>query len=415
MRQGVSFILFIFLLISVTGLAQGPECLKSYQLSPRVPISFGLEVEFDLTRNPKIIEDYRAENISEKKWMSFSYEEKRHHILNKSKFMNLVKMSTAPQWLPQELWRENSGNFELTDVVFQNYSDWKRALEESKKRYGIGAAQAHIVYNPIKVSGSLTGFVAFSGDLAQVSILEKGYQKYLQDFNKIPGNNLAHSVLGPMSGEGINSTQKFENKIRASSKIINETGGKYFLSTVLRGGIYGNKSLVGFELRQFNFDYQSLDVEVKNTLDLINKNLFEKFRPYEKFSETYQQIIARLHNEYDHKDLLWIANLERASLKNKNFYLNIVFLFKDWKSHPILKTLPMEDQLRVRTNIVEKEGQLISEMNQVLQQQNLSEKEVQKLIRVLVAKYFYELNLSNFFKNEYQRILLSARSYSSAS
>lgn len=414
MRSWIYSVPIIFILMLSKSLAVGSECLKNYQLSPRIAVSFGLEVEFDLDKNPRVLDDYRSEKTSEKKWSELTYEEKRHLISNKSKVTKLIKMSHVPEWLPLELRREASGTFELTDVVFHSYSDWKKALEESKTRYGIGAAQTHLVYNPAEVVGSLTGFVAFSGDLAQLNLLEKGYSKYLHDLGKIPGNNLMHFVLGPMRGEGLVNTKKFEDKIRSDSKVLNETGGKYYLATVLRGGIYGNKPLAGFELRQFNFDYQGLDREVQNTLQLIDKNLFENFRVYEGFSETHQQIIDRLQHDYPTNSLQWIEKLEFLSAKNKNFYFNLISLFKDWKRHPIISSLSAAEQLKLRTAIIEKESHLISEINQVLKQ-NLSEKEAQNKVRVLVAKYFYELKLSDLFKNEYQRILSLTKSYPNAS
>lgn len=395
-------------------MALGPECLKNYQLSPRIAVSFGLEVEFDLNKNPRVLDDYRSEKTSEKKWLELSSQEKLHLISNKGKVTRLIKMSHVPEWLPLELRREASGTFELTDVVFQNYSDWKKALEESKARYGIGAAQTHLVYNPAEVAGSLTGFVAFSGDLAQLNVLEKGYAKYLQDSEKIPGNNLVHFVLGPMSGEGLVNTKKFEDKIRVSDKVLNETGGKYYLSTVLRGGIYGSKPLAGFELRQFNFDYQGLDREVQNTLHLLNQNLLENFRVYESFSETHQQILERLYRDHDASSLQWIEKLEQLSAKDKNFYFNLISLFKDWKRHPIINSLSVAEQLKFRTMIIEKESHLISEINQMLKR-SLSTKNAQKELRILIAKHFYELKLSDLFKQEYQRILSQAKSYPNAS
>lgn len=415
MQKLLSPWLFIILFISSFALANESQCLKSYQLSLRIPISFGLEVEFDLSKNPKVLQDYRAEKTSEQKWRTLNLEEKLQIISQKNKVTRLVKMSQAAAWLPSELRRETTGTFELSDVVFTSYSAWKKALDDSQERYGIGAAQTHVVYNPQDVNGSLTGFVSFSGDLAQLSLLERGYEKYLKDPEKIPGNNLTHFVLGPMNGEGISNTKKYEEKIRTSKMFKNEMGGKYFLSTVLRAGIYGDQTLAGFELRQFNFDYQGLEKEVRNTMMLLHNNSLDKFKKYEDFYESHQQILERLNSQYDQKNLEWISLLEQMSDKdkNKNFYFNVLALFKDWKNHPILKTLQAHEQLQVRSQITDREAQLLADINSLFSHK-LPAKETQKKLRVLMARFFYEIKLSELFKREYERIL-SRESYSNAS
>lgn len=413
MQKLFSTLLFVLLFIVPQSQAEKKQCLKSYQLSLRIPVSFGLEIEFDLKKNPKILDDYRADKTSEQKWQRLSLEEKLQIALNKTKVTRLVKMSQAAAWLPSELRRETTGTFELSDVVFTSFSEWKKALHDSRVKYGIGAAQTHVVYNPQNVNGSLTGFVSFSGDLAQLSILERGYEKHLKDSEKIPGNNLMHFVLGPLRGEGIVNTKNYEDKIRANKKITNETGGKYFLSTVLRAGIYGNQQLAGFELRQFNFDYLGLEKEVRNTVTLLNNNSLASFKNYEEFHESNQQILERLNSQYGQVNLSWIKSLEQMSDKDKNFYFNVMALFKDWKNHPILNTLEAREHLKVRSQIIEKEGLLLTEIN-ALFARKLSAKETQKNLRVLIAKFFYELKLSDFFKREYDRILLM-EAYSNAS
>lgn len=397
-------LLFSYLLIFSQGQAAGTSCLKSYQLSQRLQVTFGLEIEFDLVKNPKVLEDYRPQKTSELKWKGLSFQDKLEIVKNKDKVKHLVKISTAPKWLPESLIREATGTFELTGVVFNSFSTWKKALKESEIRYGRGAAQTHLVFDRKEIEGGLSGFVAFSGDKAQLEKLEEGYLKHLEDPQKIPGTNLLHFVLGPMNGEGLRATNDFESKIMSGKTIQNETGGKYYFSTVLRGGIYGENDKIGFELRQFNFDYPALIREVENTKKLLNDTHLIEFKKYAHFYELKDKIEERLRQDYGLQETQWLESLKRASGQNMNFYYNVVSFLKDWKNHPILESLPLKDKIEMRTRIVAKESELMKNLNHILATAK-SFKTLNEQVRVELARHFYELGLTKLFIQEHQRVL----------
>lgn len=405
--------LFPCLLIFLQSQAASLSCLKSYHLSSEIQETYGLEIEFDLVKNPQVLEDYRSPKASEHKWKGLSFEEKLVIVRDKAKVKYLVKISTAPGWLPETLSREASGTFELTGVVFNSFSEWKKALVASEIRYGRGAAQTHLVFDRHQVEGGLSGFVAFTGDKAQLEKLEEGYLKYLSDSKKIPGTNLLHFVLGPLNGEGLQATNNFENKILSGSKILNETGGKYYFSTVLRGGIYGENDKIGFEFRQFNFDYQALVKEVEMTRRILGEKRLKEFKKYAHFYELRGKIEERLRSEYGEQQTQWLEKLKRASGQNMNFYYNVVSLLKDWKKHPVLQSLTLKEQLEIKTRIITKELELMKNLNQILGVTN-SFKVINEQIRLELAKHFYELGLTKIFIEEYNSNL-QLKSYQDAS
>ncbi|MCX7978724.1 MAG: hypothetical protein N2578_06940 [Bdellovibrionaceae bacterium] len=118
----------------------------------------------------------------------------------------------------------------------------------------------------------------------------------MKDPTKIPGKNLRHYVLGPMNDRGLEETRKLEADIwefGGRSK-VNLIGTKYYLATVLRAKIYGDENRVGFELRQFNYDYNGLLSEVSRLTTVLEKGANSRFATFDRKMQiyTFQKFLA---------------------------------------------------------------------------------------------------------------------------
>ncbi len=394
-RTSVGLILLLF---SFWAGASTQSCGSFYRLVKPV-LSYGLEIEYTIDRAPRLLADYRPHGTSEKKWATLSSAEKMKMMLRQdtnSRVNTLVRLSTAPDWLPADMDREGHGTFEATGMIFLSLESLKSAIYRMERRYGRGAAQVHVVFNRNEVKQPLSGFVSFSADRAQLRNLVLGYQKYLIDPTKLPGANITHYVLGPMSAVGARATRDLEHQIVSGRKLKNLVAGKYFLSTVLRAGIYGQGDRIGYELRQFNFDYEGLKDEADYVSRLIVEGKLDKFKRFEDSIEPEFEINARVTEEHGRDALAWLRKLDHPDLEKTNIETHMLFFIRDWKNHPILETLRAGDRLRLRSRLAQLEAQLIKDLNHVAAQ-NLRTKDMVNHLRVLVAKWAYESGLLEAF------------------
>lgn len=399
----------ILLLFSFWASADTHSCGSFYRLVKPV-LSYGLEIEYTIDRTPRLLADYRHHGTSEKKWASLSSSEKMKMMLRddtNGRVNTLVRLSTAPDWIPSEMDREGHGTFEATGMIFLSLESLNAAVDKMERRYGRGAAQVHVVFNRKEVKQPLSGFVSFSADRAQLRNLVLGYQKYLKDPTKLPAANITHYVLGPMSSVGAKATRELEHQIVTGKKLKNLVAGKYFLSTVLRAGIYGQGDRIGYELRQFNFDYEGLKNEADYVSRLIAEDKLAKFKRFEDSIEAEFEINARITEEHGREALAWLQRLDRPDLEKTNMETHMLFFIRDWKNHPILDTLRSGDRMRLRLRLIELEAQLIHDLNQ-LSTQSLRTKELVNQIRVRVAKWAYESGLLEVF-DSYEHSVLPRR------
>lgn len=406
MRNFWTLVALILLVCSFWTGVEASSCRIFY--SPVKPVlSYGLEIEYAIDRAPQLLDDYRPYGTSEKKWASYNHAEKMKAMLRDDthkRVNTLVRVSTAPDWVPEIMDSEGHGTFEATGMVFHSIESLNSALGMMEQRYGRGAAQVHVVFDRKDVKQPLSGFVSFSADRAQLRNLFLGYQKFLKNPKKIPAANITHYVLGPLSAIGEKATLALEARIASGQKLKNDVAGKYFLSTVLRAGIYGQGDRVGFELRQFNFDYEGLKEEVSYVSRLIMDNKLAHFKRFENSIEAEFEINARLSEEHGRHSLAWLDKLDRVELDKTNITTHMLFFMRDWKNHPIIDTLGVGEKMRLRSRLVQLEAQLITDLNSLFEQ-NLRTKELVTQIRILVAKWAYESGLLDAFDSYEHRVL----------
>lgn len=391
------------LIISLWAGADSLSCGSFYRVV-KPSLSYGLEIEFTANRHPELLNDYRGYHSSEKKWLSLSPEKRMAMVesdVTKDRVNTLVRMSTAPKWAPEIMDREGHGTFEANSMIFHDLASLKEALSEIGKRYGKGSAQVHVVFDRKQVKASHKGFISFSGDRAQFRNLVLGYRKYQEDKSKIPAANILHYVLGPMNAVGEIATGNLDKKIASGKKLSNEIGGKFFLSTVLRAGIYNDGDKVGYELRQFNFDHEGLVEEVEHVSHVIQNNQFDRFHRFADSMEPETVIRDRISEDYGSDSLNWMEKLAAIKPEKTNLMTSMLFFLRDWSNHPIIDTMAMNQKLKMRTRLLELQGQLLSDLNTTLDS-DLGRREKLNHVRILVAKWADDTGLLDAF-DAYER------------
>jgi hypothetical protein len=386
------------LFISIWASAQGQKCNGFYR-SVQPVLSYGLEVEYSLDKNRAILFDYRPMALSDQAWMSFSKDQQDHYLRMYPNLNTLVRLEIAPSWLPAVLEREYHGTFEANKMIFEDIPALTQMMDKLERRFGRGAAQVHVVFEKNVVKDNLSGFVSFSADRAQLGNLVGGYAKYLSDNRKIPAANFTHSVLGPLDSAGEVATKRLEKDIRTMQRPPNQMGGKYYLSTVLRAGVYDNPELVGYEIRQFSYDHEGLAKEVVNVSRAIQEGRLGKYKKFFGTFESEIKISERIKKEYGHRAWNWFDKMDHAFKETSLSYLpqNILYVLRDWKKHPILESLPKNEQIRYRTRLLRLEKRLLSDLDNLMSS-SLTPKELSHKLRILVAKFAYESRLFELFE-----------------
>tara|TARA_B110001454_G_scaffold219204_1_gene252241 strand:- start:59229 stop:60515 length:1287 start_codon:yes stop_codon:yes gene_type:complete len=402
-----AWIVLQILLFSFWAGADSLSCGSFYRLVKPV-LSYGLEIEFTASRHPELLNDYRPYHTSEKKWLSFPMEKRMQIVesqVTKDRVNTLVRMSMAPAWAPEFMDREGHGTFEANSMIFSDLFALKQGLSRMGRRYGKGSAQVHVVFDRNEVKASHTGFITFSADRAQLRNLVLGYGKYQQDKSKIPAANIMHYVLGPMTASGEEATATLDRKIAKGEYLSDDTGGKYYLSTVLRAGVYGKDSdLVGYELRQFNFDHEGLVQEVEHVSHVIQNKKIDRFNRFAGSIETKEVIWARIADEYGSAALRWKEKLNVITPKDSNLMLAILFFMRDWKKHPIIETLPGDQKIKMRTRLIELQGNLLLDLNAIMDRPDLRSKEKLYFVRIAVAKWASDTGLLYAFDDFEQSV-----------
>lgn len=170
---------------------------------------------------------------------------------------------------------------------------------------------------------------------------------------------------------------------------------------MLRAVIYNDGDKVGYELRQFNFDHEGLVEEVEHVSHVIQNNQFDRFHRFADSMKPETIIRDRISEDYGSDSLNWMEKLAAIKPEKTNLMTSMLFFLRDWSNHPIIDTMAMNQKLKMRTRLLELQGQLLSDLNTTLDS-DLGRREKLNHVRILVAKWADDTGLLDAF-DAYER------------
>ncbi len=407
------FFSFFVVILTATAVRSENLCLDLFQglskstayalgiQEPGYQITYGLEVEFNPhSKNQQILNDYRPKYFSETQWLRLSHAERASYYEpgTTSSERVLVRMNTAPKWMPDSLTKEA---YEATGpkMIFGEFNKLQQTLRDMEARYGRGAAQVHVVFpTDARLKGN-AGFIGFSGEMAQLKNLENGYEKYLKDPNNIPGKNFEHKDLATIDNGVINLTRGSEHSIFHWQSQRWILAMKFYFSTVLRAGIYGDFDHAGYEHRQFNYDYDGLLAEVFRTTLMLEKGIIKEFAPFDR-NFKYTPLKRLMAKDSANKEI-WQSFLAIKSELN-----SFLFGFRNWSEHPILDLLSNDAKEEKKALISQAQAELYLEFTEILNENNEASLRRKKM-RIAIAKFAHNVQLGSLFDQFYNQALNS--------
>jgi hypothetical protein len=419
MNKSYCYTSLFFILVSTqsvanVGFSQFPTACSRIFNQSRVfsqGLTYGLEIEFSVEKNIQILNDYKpyekkedGSKWTDKQWQALSLEQRKFEFLkprNNSSF--LIKLKSAPDYLPKSLHHEKHGTHEMTNFVFQTSEDFINARTILTERYGLGAVQAHVVGPTQTVNLNLLSFTVFMSDHAQLKSLENGFRKYLVDHTHIPAANFTHYVLGPQNYQII-AKSKSSILLAMSgdaNNVISDT--KLYSSSAIRGSIYNDNGLsFGVEHRQYSYDHSGIDQAVQKSTFAFNKNNYADYLNMDIHIVDEVSRYPELAKKYGfdfNKTQLRLKKIELYLHERfENTYdLRFFYPLRKWDIHPIILRLPPQEQSLATEKIMIAERNYILEYKRILSAENLTDAEILTQLRTAVAKWSYEADLYRHF------------------
>ncbi len=391
------------------------------------PISFGIEIEFNVRENPNLVDYYRIPNVSETKWRSLGREAKirlstdwEKRIYKDYKAVAYVRLRDAPVKFPEQLLNESNGNVEMNGLIFDTVADARAFLVEFESLVGKGALQGHVVAEKSSLPG-LTGYTVFKADENQLKTLEHGYARYLKNPGSIPGKSITHHSLAPLYQEDIAVFRSYEEALRTGGELPHVADSKHLNAPVMRGGgIYG-KSKMGFEGRQFHRRSEELiewQDDLSRTLekdgDLSRYEVFsdarqiqnglidERLRDLRNWEIEKSGEIQRLRavpwTSFQNKVAIWVRDqVPHIDYGARDTGLRMFFPLRPWADHPILTSLKSSERDAIEEVIHRETLVYIRTLEQLSAKADLPGAEGLKQIQVANAKWAHGVRLSRYF------------------
>ncbi len=386
-------------------------------------ITFGLEFELSLSRNPNIVNAYRPKIIPEHEWITMSFEQrlkiaKKIHKENTELGDIFVKIKGANNSLPEGLFAEPHGTLEGNGMIFSNLGDMNDFLDSFAINFGRADFQGHVVHsNKVRVQG-ISGYALFESDYGQLRALESNYIRFENDPMYIPGKTLVHPYLNPISENNKTAFQLYEIDVNEgllepsevfSARTVN--GPSFRIGTPYKEG------LVGFELRQFHKNYEEL-LKATHILasELQNTGNLSRFKKFNKAKAIDHTLLKKSFYDFEievqHQDNIeyFFFKLDEvlknmAAKKGSTIqgdlapHERLFFALRPWEDHPVLEFLEASARNLLKNKIKKTRQNFIEEVMKIVEKadlDNLSHLDVQKM-QVLNSKFAHEVQLSSYF------------------
>ncbi len=366
------------------------------------PITFGLEVEFDVERYPEILDFYKPIRLNpqnpqdvyqptDKEWQKLSRKEKlalfRYHHFKKQlihgklysrwenpedqtkDFIRYEKIkhfkSDDPErrifynYLKPTLTVEARGNVEVNGHIFEHLQDVKIFFYLLQKFIGQGDTQTHVVF-PNKKLNNLFGLTLWEHDRSFIHRLNQEFEEFIQDSRFLP------AVQANSDWDGLLSHTRKEQIQHVETLIKNDQFPKSESSRIYRTGIPAinrvayPENLLGFEMRQEDnpsentrpylgsYDRLISSMDRVSTI-LENEGDFSSFAAYESIELPYdlnQYEPAKTHgfNEQHAREKNQQFLIKRIEQLKLSPFAEIALQAKKLEAH-FLPHLPIWDKL----------------------------------------------------------------------
>ena len=422
------------LLFSATiSLAGGLECSQLFpdslgkKLSPSVPIkpgflaeeaiSYGLEIEYDVKTNPKILADYIPAKMDLSKWIQMSLPERAKYVqqsLGKSKLEKSVKhllgtfvlfrMPDAPTWLPEQVTVETHGTVEISGVITNTYQGLDDISFKLESRLGKGFYQSHVVFVPNKASG-LAGFALFDADRSEVQVLSQGYEKHLERPDFAPGANLLHYALGPLSEKSLASILKAGQSALNGDSVGSGGSQRLIYGAALRDDVYP-EGKVGYELRQYSSNRAALMKGTWELTEILAENRTADFQQYESVKMIEWDLAGQMVSDPKRITLArvqqYLHSIENYLKQQSSFVVTggarfderFLFPLRDWEQNPVVaKSL---NSIEAKAQIHAATQEYIAEFQEIILG-NVAPADGIRTLQIAMGKWAFNSGLAPLF------------------
>lgn len=363
-------------------------------------ITYGLEGELSIQKAPGLLEWYRPSNKTDEQWFAMSLDERKAAVGGSGS--GLVKTGRAPEWLHDNLSSDPGGAEFMTKPTdkLEEAMSWISAVERQLGQDAHGRSrvywQGNIAYKregdfSRNQRSGILGYVKATGDYAQFGKLHEGYQVHQQNPDYVPGKNLEHSVLPPVS------TDKVADMVReldaAGERRALSGYSHYIQGTYFRTWPYPNRN--GFEVRDAHKDVGVLRRELKR----LTQGLERGFAPYESFKDLTMTDETAHYNQFSQavKDLLSASSsyAKRYALPMRPFE----------NEYPAALGLTGQAADDFRGRVVQARSAYVQTLEGIASNRNGMEREaLNKQVRLALSKFAYDSGIYTALDNHFANI-----------
>ncbi len=257
----------VFLLFFVSLVSEASVCSDHVVAKATAQTTYGWEAEYVKGENPGLWQFYRPTLLPEAQWLAMELPVRdqwaRDHATELAPTIRipskLVRMATAPQFLPEALIVDESGNWEIIGGISQSVAELETEIKTIEKVVGPGSYQAHVVVPFTNFQKGSAGYSLFSADLLAFRKLTTQLARYKKDPKQVPGAFFSHpylSVFTKMKRDMLVAIAEVNAQGRGWQSALpvmrtrypelnyiwdeNRPFYKYTLANALRTDIYGN-------------------------------------------------------------------------------------------------------------------------------------------------------------------------------
>lgn len=340
-----------------------------FEGDPKRPITFGIESEMNFVENPNLLLDYKIIGYDQNAWNDLPLKERleaaktaRLKVDPKTPF--LEKLPGRNEKLPKIIINEGDGNVELNGLVFHNLDEVKDFVKYIDNRYGKSSLQGHVVRDNKSELQGISGFTVFESDHAQIRSLDRHFELHSKDNTFVPGKNLSHHSLGPLSDKDLALYKKSEAHVGMGKKSdVDSSSSRIVYAPVLRTEPYP-KGKVGVELRQYHKrsdellrGMQDLASDMSKENGLANYFQFSKIElindklPQARAKELGVNLSRKWKGGFFSDDTFFKETGKKIRSEFPNLMYGgadpeqrFFYPLRDWTNYPSVKMLPAKEQ-----------------------------------------------------------------------
>lgn len=430
---GVFRRLSLFILVfSIVGFSVPKDC--AYLLAEETSPTFGYEVEYVPGEHPNLWTWYRPDFISEEQWAAWDSSERDRVIESRSEEIaptrrvpsRLVRLSSAPGFLPERLIKDDTGNWEIIGGVSRTFLELEQNLKIVESQVGPGSYQAHAVDSIERLQRGAAGYTLFSADLLTFRKFTSQLERYEKDSSQVPGAFFLHpflSVYTRIKKEMLLAVIDANLQGKSWSSVVSEFRSryphlytawrenrpyyKYTLANTYRTDIYGNlRNLMrwGFEVRGAHKSLKALLEEVRVIAALMQKG----FGKFERFIDVGVTDTLSFEASFtpDIRTLIQ-SNIPvvEADDPKPNYF---VFLLRPFEQYVSLLDLTSEEARELRKDILSARTHALESLQALTTEARPKEK-IKEELMVLLARFCKETGLLPYLERFQKRAIENSR------